>query len=53
MKKLFAFAVLVAITFAGCGNDVPVEPEQDNNKTEIPADYEPLKLTVPVTNNWI
>ena len=53
MKKLFAFAVLVAITFAGCGNDVPVEPEKENNKTEIPADYEPLKLTVPVTNNWI
>lgn len=53
MKKFFALAVLAAIMLASCGNDVPVEPDGEGNKTEIPADYEPLKLTVPVTNNWI
>lgn len=53
MKKFFALAVLAAIMLASCGNDVPVEPDGEGNKTEIPADYEPLKLSVPVTNNWI
>lgn len=53
MKKLFAFALLAAIMLASCGNDVPVEPDNDGGKTEIPADYEPLKLSVPVTDNWI
>lgn len=53
MKKFFALAVLAAIMLASCGNDVPVEPDGEGNKTEIPADYEPLKLSVPVTDNWI
>ncbi len=53
MRKFLLFAAFAAM-FIACGNpDVVGDGKEDGGKTEQPADLTPLKLSVPVTQNWI
>lgn len=52
MKRFFAFAALAALLMA-CSEPVLPDNDKEEGKTEQPADLTPLKLSVPVTNNWI
>lgn len=56
MKKiLFVSVATIAAMLMACAEpDVPEqEGEGDGNKTEQPADLDPLTVKVPVTENWI
>ena len=57
MKKraffLFAIGALMAVQIVSCGEPTPTPPIDDTEQSGNQTNLEPLKNSVPVTNNWI
>lgn len=53
---IVAVSAIVMVVLCCCGNPTPVDPDnkgEDTTTQVVPADLEPFKLSVPVTDNWV